>query len=1320
VKRRDGAEIVISRSDYDAVIFDLDGVLTRTAELHASAWKELFDEYLHSREGETASFDIEEDYREYVDGKPRYEGAKSFLDSRGIELPFGDAEDPPDRETICGLGNRKNQIFRHRLETEGPGVYETSLTFVERLRRRGFRTAVVSSSKNGALVLEAANITGLFDVRLDGVDAVALDLRGKPHPDTFLEAARRLDVSPARAVVLEDAISGVEAGRDGGFGLVVGIDRSQHEEAAGKALELAGAHRIIRDLSELDIVVRIDELPTALDSLPSIRDLLEDREPVVFLDYDGTLTPIVSRPDEAVLSQKMHDLLEGLARQATVAVLSGRGLSDVRELVGIAGIYYAGSHGFEISGPHGIAMAHEEARKQLPALSEAAKEVAEELRDITGALVETKRFSIAVHYRNVREEDVPRVEQAVDRALGAHSGLRKTHGKKVFELRADVEWDKGKALRWLLARLDLDPKEALPIYVGDDVTDEDAFAALETRGLGIFVGEGDRRTAAHFRAANPDEVGSLLTVVTESLSKRSTWLHSYSGFDPADEKLREALCTLGNGYFATRGAAPESHADGVHYPGTYLAGGYNRLETDIHGRTVENEDLVNQPNWLCLELRLPGEPWFDVSSVEILAYRQELDMKRGLLRRTLRFRDERGRETRLVQRRIVSMAERHLGALQTTIVPLNWSGVLKIRSALDGRVTNSGVERYRELRGNHLEPVESRNVGTDIIFLKARTNQSRLSVAEAAKTSTFKNGRPLHTRRQTEESPGFVAQELEVNLAEGDELTIEKAVSVFSSRDCAISECGLEAVAAVESAGRFDRLLRDHKLAWHHLWRRFETRLELNGDGGDHEVQRIVHLYSFHTLQTTSMHSRDLDVGVPARGWHGEAYRGHIFWDETIVFPFLNYRVPKISRTLLLYRYRRLPEARQAARELGYKGAMFPWQSGSNGREETQKLHLNPRSGRWLPDHSHLQRHINAAIVYNVWQYYQVTADLEFLSLRGAEMILEIARFWASIATYNRELDRYEIRGVMGPDEYHDAYPGAERPGLHNNAYTNVMAVFVLNRALELFELLPDAECRRLCEELGIEESEKKRWNEIRRKMRVAFHDDQIISQFEGYGELAELDWEGYRERYGDIQRLDRILEAEGDTTNRYKVSKQADVLMLFYLFSADELREILGQLGYPFEYETIPRNVEYYLQRTSNGSSLSRIIHAWVASRHDRKRSWALFGEALKTDVADIQGGTTSEGIHLGAMAGSVDILQRCYTGLESRGQVLRLNPQFPEELRSMHLHLRYRDHWLELDLTSDRLRIESLPRGGDPVMVEVKGRRFQLEAGMVKEVEL
>jgi alpha,alpha-trehalase len=434
----------------------------------------------------------------------------------------------------------------------------------------------------------------------------------------------------------------------------------------------------------------------------------------------------------------------------------------------------------------------------------------------------------------------------------------------------------------------------------------------------------------------------------------------------------------------------------------------------------------------------------------------------------------------------------------------------------------------------------------------------------------------------------------------------------------------------------------------------------------------------------------------------------------------LNLRLPEITRSLLMYRFRRLDRARIAAKTAGYNGAMFPWQSGSNGREESQKVHLNPKSGRWIPDNSRLQRHVNSAIAYNVWHYYQVTGDMEFLSFYGAEMILEIARFWASIATYNSELDRYEILRVMGPDEYHDSYPDDEEPGLNNNSYTNIMAVWVLNRAFDVLKMLPEERTRELFKSIDLSREEIDQWREIREKMRLVFHGEGIISQFEGYDELQEFDCEGYRQKYSDIQRLDRVLEAEDDTPNRYKASKQADVLMLFYLFSSEKLKKLFDQLGYPFEYETIPKNIDYYLNRTSHGSTLSRVVHSWVLARSDRVRSWKLFCEALKSDIEDIQGGTTPEGIHLGAMAGTVDLITRGYTGIEPRDDVLWFNPCLPQEMAKLHVHIRYRGHALEVEVTSDRLQVRALKSTGIPIKVGFKGKTYDVEAGSAVELAL
>ncbi|MFQ5990348.1 MAG: glycoside hydrolase family 65 protein [Candidatus Methylomirabilales bacterium] len=795
----------------------------------------------------------------------------------------------------------------------------------------------------------------------------------------------------------------------------------------------------------------------------------------------------------------------------------------------------------------------------------------------------------------------------------------------------------------------------------------------------------------------------------------TAWSLVYEHFDPDREKLREALCTLGNGYFATRGAAPEAEADATHYPGTYLAGGYNRLKTDIAGRVVESEDLANLPNWLCLTFRLEGGNWFSIRAVDILSYRQELDLKQGVLLRSLRFQDKEGRRTTLASRRFVHMGYKHLAGLETTIAAENWSGPLYIRSALDGRVLNAGVERYRALSNKHLEFLESDVVGEEGIYLKVQTNQSRLQIAEAARTQFFYEGKPVEAGRHLVQEPGFIAHECAMEMKERTALTIEKIAALYTSRDRGISECGLQAQETITHAGRFEPLLDSHVTRWDRLWQRCDIAIE-----DQHASQNILRLHLFHLLQTVSPNSIDLDVGVPARGLHGEAYRGHIFWDELFIFPILNLRIPDITRALLRYRHRRLDHARCNARDAGYRGAMYPWQSGSDGREESQTWHLNPLSGRWAPDNTRLQWHVNSAIAYNAWQYYQVTGDWEFLSFYGAEMILEIARFWASIATHNKSLDRYEVLGVMGPDEYHDRYPEATEPGLNNNAYTNIMAAWVLCRALDILDLLSGDRRTRVREVFGVSREEAQLWKEISHKMRVVFHDEGIISQFEGYDRLQEFDWERYRRKYGNIQRLDRILEAEGDTPNRYKVSKQADVLMLFYLFSSDVLRQLFKRLGYPFKYETIPKNVDYYLRRTSNGSSLSRVVHSWVMARSDREAAWKLFTEALEIDVSDIQMGTTPEGIHLGAMAGTVDIIQRAHTGIETRGDMLLFNPCLPTELARLAMCIFYRGHSLEVAIGQGKLKVHSRIGRAQPIKIGLKRKVHRLKPGDTVDFKL
>jgi trehalose/maltose hydrolase-like predicted phosphorylase len=788
----------------------------------------------------------------------------------------------------------------------------------------------------------------------------------------------------------------------------------------------------------------------------------------------------------------------------------------------------------------------------------------------------------------------------------------------------------------------------------------------------------------------------------------SEWTWEYEGYDPSTERLREALCTLGNGYFSTRGAVPECRAGLVHCPGTYVAGCYNRLESTVAGRQVVNEDLVNLPNWLLLRFRCRRAQgrwgqWFSPNASAFLDYRHTLDLRRSTLTRTFRYRDDDAGVLGVEQIRLVHMGDPHLAVLRTVFTAEDWSGEIDVEAALDGGVINSNVRRYRSLNRRHLAHIRTGAQEPDMVWLHCRTSTSDIAVAMAARTVV--TGQPP-VSSAVRSTPDRAVHRLLIPISRGRPVCVEKTLALHTSRDRAISDPLGAAVDQLSAAPGFPALRNSHVAAWEQLWRR--TEIQVPGQAG-----RILRLHLFHVLQTLSPHTADLDVGVPARGLHGEAYRGHVFWDELFVLPYLNLHLPEVSRALLNYRHRRLPQACRAAAAVGKAGAMYPWQSGSDGREETQQLHLNPRSGRWLPDHSRLQHHVGSAIAYNVWQYCEATGDTEFLHTKGAEMLLQIARFLADIAVLDSESGRYRIRGVVGPDEYHDSYPGSAQPGLDDNTYTNVTAAWVLSRALDLLRRLPAWRREELFQRVQLDDQELPEWEEVSRRLLVPHHQG-VISQFEGYDDLAELDWDAYRARYDDIRRLDRILEAEGDTVNRYKASKQADVLMLGYLFSPAELQQLFRRLGYRLDDEIWRKTVDYYLQRTSHGSTLSELVHGWVLARVRRAEAWRYVQEALEADIADIQGGTTGEGIHLGAMAGTLDLVQRGLTGLETREDALWVDPVPLPALSEYGFSLRYRGHWgVSVRLQSGQLCIGVPDSEESPIRVVLADRAVSIAPG-------
>jgi trehalose 6-phosphate phosphatase len=399
------------------------------------------------------------------------------------------------------------------LTAEGIAL-DSAVTLIRQLHEIGAGTAVFSARRDGQDALDAAGIGDLVDVH-----------RGGP-----VETAARLGLRPGRCVVVANDAAGVTAGRDGGFALVIGVDRTGHRDE----LRRFGADAVVADLHEVTVRTgdrRMSQLPDALQAL-GLAAGLTARQPAVFFDFDGTLSDIVDDPDSARPAAGAAEALQKLAARCPVAVLSGRDLADVTERVGLPGIWYAGSHGFELTAPDGTHHQNDAAAAAIPVLEQVAAQLRDQLGSIPGVVVEHKRFGVAVHYRNAARDRVGEVAAAV-RAAGQHHALRVTTGREVIELRPDIDWDKGKTLRWVIDHLHGAGSQAgykagsaplLPIYLGDDITDEDAFDAVRHDGVPIVVrhtDDGDRATAALFALDSPARV----TEFTDRLARQLSGAH---------------------------------------------------------------------------------------------------------------------------------------------------------------------------------------------------------------------------------------------------------------------------------------------------------------------------------------------------------------------------------------------------------------------------------------------------------------------------------------------------------------------------------------------------------------------------------------------------------------------------------------------------------------------------------------------------------------------------------------------------------------------------------------------------------------------------
>lgn len=768
------------------------------------------------------------------------------------------------------------------------------------------------------------------------------------------------------------------------------------------------------------------------------------------------------------------------------------------------------------------------------------------------------------------------------------------------------------------------------------------------------------------------------------------WVLSYGVYARDQERQRETLFALGNGVVVVRGSWPGTRAGEFHYPGTYRAGLYARRTAEAGGHEFEFETVVNLPNWLALDLRLDGGPPLSIDDVAIEHYRHSLDLNGGITTREISFCDASGRRTAVTEKRLVSMARPRLAAVQLDVVPLDWSGQVDVRWGIDAGVRNRNVERYSRYPDRHLD-VEAKGGEGGLVHVQTRTRGTlvsvgqalRMRVAGAAADGTEEHAETIAARHASEASPQRP-------------LRVETVHGLIDSAAFATDNPGEVAARLTATAPGFSELETEHRDQWQRLWS--AAGMEI----ADASVARPLHLHAFHILQTVSDHSRDCDCGVPARGWHGEAYGGHVFWDELFVLPFLRLRLPAQARELLLYRYRRLDAARKAARRAGCKGAMFPWRSAGDGREVTPERQLNLLSGRWMQDNTHLQRHIGAAVAYNIWHYFLATDDREFLTLHGAEMLLEIARFFASRARFDPRDGRYHLRGVVGPDEYHNAYPGAAVPGLDDNAYTNLMAVWVLHRAREALDCVGKAQTQLLLQRLSLGQDDFDLWEDIGQRMAIAFHSGGIIDQFEGFHRLAELEPGMIPERFAGA-RVDWALEAIGETADAYQVTKQADALTLFHLLPQEEVFRLLAGLGYSFGPAELRRTTDYYLARSTHRSSLSRVVYAGATAAIDLPLSWKLFTEALGTDLHALAGESIEEGVHLGAMGGTIDVLQRHYLGIRPTADGLSIRPRLPPELGDVRLRVLVKGAELVVRRTSEGLSVTSAP--GNRAALRVDG---------------
>ena len=720
------------------------------------------------------------------------------------------------------------------------------------------------------------------------------------------------------------------------------------------------------------------------------------------------------------------------------------------------------------------------------------------------------------------------------------------------------------------------------------------------------------------------------------------WTLIETQFDFNKFAHRETVFTIGNGYLGTRGSFEENYTQAS--PATFIHGVYDSVP-------VVYTELVNCPDWLPLIVIVDGDR-FRLDQGEILSYDRQLDLRQGLITRTVRWRSPSKKTIDLSFQRFASLADQHVLAQRCQITPVDFDGFIEIQASINGYPENQGF--------NHWELLEQGKID-DGIWLYRRTRNSRIEISTAARMTISGTDASL----QVTSAPGYPTLSTNFMGVAGQTVTLEKIVTVFTSREEAkLIPASQEKLAQLPN---YQQLLEAHQIAWDEVWQ--QNDIEIHGDS----VAQLAVRYNIFQMIIAAPRYDD-KVSIPAKTLSGFGYRGHVFWDtEIFLLPFFTYTQPHIARNLLSYRYHTLDGARRKASHEGYKGAMFAWESADSGDEVTPRWALpNDPYGEdiriWCRDR---EIHISADIAYAVWYYWQATADDEWMRDYGAEIILDTAIFWASRVEYNTKYERYEIRGVIGADEYHEF--------VHNNAFTNRMVQWHLEKAIIVQDWLRQTFAEKSSEleqKLRLTSGRRSRWQDMIANIWIPYDASTgLIEQCEGFFNLEDINLAEYEPRTRSMQAILTI-----DGANKRQVLKQPDVLMLLYLMRQSQ--------EFPYNQEALEKNWDYYAPRTdiTYGSSLGPAIHAILASDLGKTaEAYERFMQAAMVDLEDVRG-NAADGIH-GASAGGIwQAVVFGFGGIQLRDNQPVANPHLPPGWTRLKFKLQWQGKSHEFDLHQEQ----------------------------------